>query len=189
MYHSFERPVVRNGGSVQSQRKARTMRKNKTSMIMKAMTAAFALLLVSAMALVGCSSPANEQASSSSSSSMEEAVQDYGASSESAAQEGEVAVTVAIAPEGDINTGTVEEVVIPEGGTVFDALEATSATVESSDGSYGKFIESIDGLENGSAGATSGWVFMVNGQNVTVACDEFPVNDGDVIEWLFTTGE
>ncbi len=167
--------------------KPRTSRKRFGLAIL---TVAFAAALAASMALVGCSSPSSSSSQSSASSQSMEAHEstNYGNdSSSSDVQAGQIAVTVAIAPEGDINTGTVEEVVIPEDSSAYDALAATSADVQATDGEHGKFVESINGLKNGSKGASTGWVFTVNGQEIIVSCDEFKLKNGDVVEWSYTS--
>lgn len=156
---------------------------------LRVLAVVFALALASSMALVGCSSSSEDNSSADSSSAATEAHESstYGTSSSAEVQAGQAQVTIAIAPEGDINFGTVEEVVVPEGSTVYDALMATSSDVKASDGQYGKFVESIDGVANGSNGATSGWVYTINGQESQEACDAAFVNNGDVVEWLFVS--
>ncbi len=50
-------------------------------------------------------------------------------------------------------------------------------------------IESIGGLTEGMCGATSGWLFLVNGQFTTESADKFIVNDGDVLCFAYTVTE
>lgn len=98
-------------------------------------------------------------------------------------------VTVAIdMPDNGMADGKVVETTIPAGGTAFDALEKSGATVQSEDGEYGKFVTAIDGIENGSQGASSGWVYTVNDQQVTESCDKCVLAEGDTVTWSFYVG-
>ena len=98
-------------------------------------------------------------------------------------------VTVAIdMPDNGMADSKVVETTIPAGGTAFDALEKSGATVQSEDGEYGKFVTSIDGIENGSQGSSSGWVYTVNDQQVNESCDKCVLAEGDTVTWSFYVG-
>ena len=98
-------------------------------------------------------------------------------------------VTVAIdMPDNGMADSKVVETTIPTGGTAFDALEKSGATVQSEDSEYGKFVTAIDGIENGSQGASSGWVYTVNDQQVTESCDKYVLAEGDTVTWSFYVG-
>lgn len=106
-----------------------------------------------------------------------------------AAEADTVNVTVAIdMPDNGMAESSVANVAIPQNGTAYDALKASGATVQDEDGDYGKFITAINGVENGSEGSASGWVFTVNDQQVMESCDECTLAEGDTVTWSFYVG-
>ena len=81
--------------------------------------------------------------------------------------------------------GDAEKAVeVADGSTVLDVLEASGVPFESSDGSYGAYVTSIDGR---AAEGSSGWTYSVNGEEPTVGCGEYKVADGDVVVWEFVS--
>ena len=53
---------------------------------------------------------------------------------------------------------------------------------------YGAYyVEGIHNLYEKDCGSTSGWLFFVNGESATRGCSEVAVQDGDRIEWVYTT--
>ncbi len=143
-----------------------------------------ALVLACMCMLVGCSSDnaASNNASSQSASSQ----QSSSASSDDTVAPTELNVTVsadATAVEGGEVTETT--VTVPVGATVFDALEASGMEIVASDSTYGKFIESINGVTNGDAGSQSGWIYQVNGEDIMESADSAEVNDGDTVTFTF----
>ncbi|MDD6191137.1 MAG: DUF4430 domain-containing protein [Firmicutes bacterium] len=77
---------------------------------------------------------------------------------------------------------------IHEGDTVYDVLVATGAELETSDTGSGTAIDAINGIENGSEGPMSGWMYEVNDETPMDYCDKHEVSDGDDIEWDFSDG-
>ena len=53
-------------------------------------------------------------------------------------------------------------------------------------GSYSKYVQGIDQLFEFSYGDTSGWIYTVNGKSPSVACDQYILQDGDVVEFSYT---
>lgn len=100
------------------------------------------------------------------------------------AAEAKVAVSVTM-PEGADAASENVEVTVPAEGTVYDALMATGWDVQAEDSDYGKYVTSINGIANGSAGEMSGWVFTVNNEQVMEGCDACKLADGDTVEWTF----
>ncbi|MDH7508655.1 MAG: DUF4430 domain-containing protein [Methanomassiliicoccales archaeon] len=47
----------------------------------------------------------------------------------------------------------------------------------------GNFIEAIAGVKNERPGR--GWQYWVNGEYATKACDQWRLNNGDIVEWRF----
>lgn len=83
---------------------------------------------------------------------------------------------------------------ISEGDTVFDVLTDAAKTygiqVENSGGAgnaHGNvYISGINYLYELEYGDLSGWIYHVNGVSPSVNCGEYVLNDGDVIDWLYT---
>ena len=48
------------------------------------------------------------------------------------------------------------------------------------------YIEGIGNLYEFDAGALSGWMYRVNGWFPNYGCSSYQVQDGDVIEWVYT---
>lgn len=155
-------------------------------------------LAVSAFALSGCSSASNSGSASSVSSSAASSAaasvvsgdRVLSSSADDAADNAignsiSVSVSVASSSEDDGFEAIASEVELEQNATALDALEAVSSDVVVSDGQYGAFVESINGLANGSAGAQSGWTYTVNGEYATVSAGEYTLSDGDSVEWLF----
>ncbi len=81
--------------------------------------------------------------------------------------------------------GDAEKAVeVADGATVLDVLKASGIPFESSDGSYGAYVTSIDGK---AAEGSSGWTYSVNGEEPTVGCGEYKVADGDVVTWEYVS--
>lgn len=71
------------------------------------------------------------------------------------------------------------EVQIPEGGTLFDALDASGLVYDGS----GDYVSSIEGLAEAQFGGMSGWVFTVNGEYLM---EGNPVlKPGDAVEFTY----
>ena len=77
---------------------------------------------------------------------------------------------------------------ILEGDTVYDILMASGVELAGTPVEGGMSIDMINGVENGSKGETSGWMYSVNGEFPTVYCDKLEVKDGDEIVWEFYEG-
>ena len=81
----------------------------------------------------------------------------------------------------DLTTFGPEDVFVKDGETAYDALLATDVDV------YGNhsFVTSIDGLEEGAAGPTSGWMYMVNEEMPMVPANEYVLEEGDDVLWYY----
>ncbi|MDI6602793.1 MAG: DUF4430 domain-containing protein [Patescibacteria group bacterium] len=87
--------------------------------------------------------------------------------------------------EGNISQYQIE---ITDNSTVFSLLEelAERENFEIEMSFYpemGVFVESINGLKNGTAGKF--WQYWVNGELPMIAADKKRVKAGDIIEWKF----
>ena len=79
-----------------------------------------------------------------------------------------------------------------EGQSVFDILQeacrANGVHLEFTDTPIYRsaYIEGIGNLYEFDCGAGSGWMYRVNGWFPNYGCSRYTVQDGDVIEWLYT---
>lgn len=80
------------------------------------------------------------------------------------------------------------EIQIHEGDTVYDVTKATDVTMSAEDTGNGHSVEILNGIENGSEGEMSGWLYYVNGEMSMEYSDNQPVADGDEIAWEFAKG-
>lgn len=86
------------------------------------------------------------------------------------------------------------EYVLREGDTVFDVLYRVvrynkiqfeyQGADENPFGSV--YIQGINYLYEFSCGSTSGWVYKVNGEFPNYGCSKYELDDGDVVEWVYT---
>ncbi len=51
------------------------------------------------------------------------------------------------------------------------------------------YIKGIGGLTEGMCGATSGWLYLVNGEFPMEAADKLSVNDGDTLVFAYTVSD
>ena len=82
-----------------------------------------------------------------------------------------------------------EEAEIREGDTAFSLLERElilKGILIEYNKTNGIVITSIGNIGEGDFGELSGWKYKVNGEFTDVYCDEYVVEPGDVIEWVYT---
>ena len=75
-----------------------------------------------------------------------------------------------------------------EGATVYDALCALGLSIGSQDSIHGVYVSSINGLAEKEHGASSGWMYAVNGRLPNMACSAYKLVDGDSVQWRYVTG-
>ena len=75
-----------------------------------------------------------------------------------------------------------------EGATVYDALCALGLSVNAHGSSYGTYVAAIGGLAEKEHGATSGWMYSVNGVTPNTACSNYVLSNGDRVVWYYVTG-
>lgn len=68
------------------------------------------------------------------------------------------------------------------GSTVMDALRATGIAFTGSS----SYVSSIDGLYAGMYGASSGWMYSVDGVTPMRAASAYGITDGDAIRWHYS---
>jgi hypothetical protein len=74
------------------------------------------------------------------------------------------------------------------GVTVFDILNET-ATVDFTQYPYGKFITSINGVENNANNNGFHWQYWVNDELAPVSADNYVLSDGDQVLWKYCAPE
>lgn len=121
-----------------------------------------------------------------------------GASSASAASNGSSAgakakgnkISVSITVDGSAGgAGSASATVtLPKGSTPYDALVATGMSVNARPTSFGTYVAAINGLAEKEHGATSGWLYSVNGVEPNKACDAVTLSDGDTVNWHYSAG-
>lgn len=100
-------------------------------------------------------------------------------------------VTVSISVDSSAVGGPVSgsgTFTFEEGATVYDALCALGLSVGSQDSIHGVYVSSINGLAEKEHGASSGWMYAVNGRLPNMACSAYKLVDGDSIQWRYVTG-
>lgn len=75
-----------------------------------------------------------------------------------------------------------------EGATVYDALCALGLSVNAHGSSFGTYVAAIGGLAEKEHGATSGWMYSVNGVTPNTACSNYVLSNGDRVVWYYVTG-
>lgn len=75
-----------------------------------------------------------------------------------------------------------------EGATVYDALCALGLSVNAHGSSYGTYVAAIGGLAEKEHGATSGWMYSVNGVTPNTACSNYVLSNSDRVVWYYVTG-
>jgi len=73
-------------------------------------------------------------------------------------------------------------------GVLEKASELGLLTYELKSSEWGLFVDCIDGICTGDAGATSGWMYWVNYPNESmpmVSADSYTVHPGDTVTWYF----
>lgn len=100
---------------------------------------------------------------------------------------------VTISIEGPEDAGTIlgeTEVDLEEGDTVFDILAQVVKDKKIQMDYMGRkssvYIQGIDNIYEFDYGAESGWIFRVNGEVSQISSSSHKLEDGDIIEWLYT---
>lgn len=158
----------------------------KTNMVSNAIkrTVTLILALTLSASLFACAAPQNtsqnQQASSSSSQ-----VSSSSQAQSSAASENTIETTIVVVdPEDESSVLAKETVSIPEGKTVYDALEVSSLDTDIQDSQYGKYLVAINGV---TAEGSSGWVYTVNGEEVMESIDAHQLKADDTVEFKYIT--
>ena len=82
------------------------------------------------------------------------------------------------------------EFAFADGETVFDVLARAARQhrlqLDTSGGEGMRYVAGLNHLYEQAYGELSGWMFFVNGQSASRSCDQYPLQDGDVISWQYT---
>ena len=74
---------------------------------------------------------------------------------------------------------------LSRGASAYDALAACGVSFNAKSTSFGMYVSSIGGLAEKEHGATSGWVYAVNGHEPNTACSNYELHDGDSLVWTY----
>lgn len=109
----------------------------------------------------------------------------------SASSDKQNGITVSITVDASIvGAGSSSaSVSLDQGATVYDALKATGVSMNASNTQYGIYVSSIGGLAEKEHGATSGWMYSVNGVTPMTACSNYKLSNGDRIIWYYVTSD
>lgn len=80
-----------------------------------------------------------------------------------------------------------KQVNMQSGDTVYDILKRSGANVSARNTGYGIYVEGINGRFEFAEGATSGWMYYVNGSAPNKSCGEYMVSSGDKITWDYVS--
>ncbi len=78
-----------------------------------------------------------------------------------------------------------KSVCLEDGATVLDALEATELDIDSVGSGEMTYVTAIDGIQEKSAGQSSGWVYAFNGSPGDEGAGAKKVESTDIIQWRF----
>ncbi|MEF9925914.1 MAG: DUF4430 domain-containing protein [Raoultibacter sp.] len=97
-------------------------------------------------------------------------------------------ITVTVNVSSDAVGGRVYASVRPtfnQGATAYDALCATGLSVNAANSQYGIYVSAIGGLAEKDHGASSGWLYAINGSTPGTSCSASVLHDGDTVEWRY----
>lgn len=79
---------------------------------------------------------------------------------------------------------------VPQGSSVYDVLQTVAKeknlVIVMSGDDASAYVVSIQSLGAGDAGASSGWMYLVNGEVAALSAGEQIVQQDDVIQWRYT---
>ena len=104
-----------------------------------------------------------------------------------AATQNQITVTMVIdGTDGGRGVFFDGKVVVEDGASVFDALKATKLDIRSRQAfGMGAYVSAIKGLEEKSAGPSSGWLYYVNDKKSSQSCDKVLLHEGDSVRWVW----
>lgn len=90
----------------------------------------------------------------------------------------------AIAEDGVLLSG--KRIELERGASVYDALKKSGLVVGAQNDRMGVYVYSIQSLKMKECGGKSGWLYSVNGSYPSKSCDQYILQEGDVIRWRYT---
>jgi len=78
-----------------------------------------------------------------------------------------------------------DEVTLNKNASAFDALKSLSKKMGWSVSGSSSYVKGISGEMEKSAGAQSGWTYMVNGTTPNKSAGSYKLKDGDSVDWIF----
>lgn len=83
----------------------------------------------------------------------------------------------------------LDDVILPEGATAFDALDkaarAQNIPVDRVGSTYGVYVRGIGNVYEFGFGGESGWTYRVNGESPQISAGVYKLSDGDVVEFVY----
>lgn len=99
-------------------------------------------------------------------------------------------VTVTVTSDAAAGEVSADQAVaLAPGASAYDALCALGLSVRAQHTMYGTYVQAIGGLAEKQHGASSGWMYAVNGQAAPVAASSYALADGDTVSWYYVTGD
>lgn len=139
-------------------------------------------LLLSAGVVLGACATETEEASVEETAESTEATEDE-ATTETETNSEEVTVTFDIVIDGENVADLSQEVTVPEGTYLLDAMRDTYDVVDE-----GSFITTIEGYEQ-DADAGRYWLYYINGEMPSVGAADYELESEDQIEWRLEDSE
>lgn len=68
-----------------------------------------------------------------------------------------------------------------------DAAQTCGLRLDVSGGAGTRYVRGINQLYEFDHGDLSGWLYLVNGETPSEGCDQYQLQNGDVVEWRYTT--
>ena len=101
-------------------------------------------------------------------------------------QENTIDISICVSSDAVNSSVSVnKQLTLPKGSTAYDALCATGVSVNAEQTSYGTYVSAIGGLAQKEYGASSGWMYSVNGTVPMTSCSNYVLSAGDVLEWYY----
>ena len=96
-----------------------------------------------------------------------------------------ITVKVTVTGSGYGNVSGEGTFTLAKDSTAYDALKACNLNINASNTQYGIYVSAIGGLAEKEHGASSGWLYSVNGVTPSTACSNYKLKDGDEVKWFY----
>lgn len=81
-----------------------------------------------------------------------------------------------------------KKIVYEKGDHAWDILKKSGASLKTKGFGFMLYVKSINGLAEKQHGATSGWMYSINGKAPNVGCNAYKVKAYDREKWYYVTG-